>query len=524
MMKYFSQNIKQLTLDTFRSSLESLPKDNRWIKIADSLPWQEIENLYNARLNNMERGAGNKPARMIIGALIIKHRMVLSDDETIEAIRENPYMQYLCGLSEFTDKPIFDGSLFTTIRKRLDNETFNGMSESMLNRQLAEARRKKAEGLKSSVESEGMNNHEEDGSGTPPPQESAEEGGEVMNKGTLKIDATCSDAEVRYPTDLDLLEDGCRIMDRTIGRFCRISGQEKPATHYKATRSIYLNVIKLRNKPKQKVRWCMEVLLAWLRRNIEMFWGLVESEPYSRFFELKKSDRRLFFAIIDIYRQQKAMFKAGVHTCRNRIISIFQPHVRPIVRGKSKAKVEFGAKIGVSVVEGYTFVDHHSWDAYNEGEDLKFQVELYKERWGFYPARLEGDRIYMNRANRIWLNTKNIEAAGKPLGRPPKEAREEDYRKKMAKFIGERNEVEATFGTGKRVYKANNIRAKLSQTAESWNAACYFVKNVMKFLRDLLHVLIIMVRNNKILSKIFADFGNIRARVACRLFMTLSRS
>lgn len=83
----------------------------------------------------------------------------------------------------------------------------------------------------------------------------------------------------------------------------------------------------------------------------------------------------------------------------------------------------------------------------------------------------------MNRANRIWLNMKNIEAAGKPLGRPPKEAREEDYRKKMAKFIGERNEVEATFGTGKRVYKANNIRAKLSQTAESWNAACYFVKN-----------------------------------------------
>ena len=81
MMKYFSQNIKQLTLDTFRSSLESLPKDNRWIKIADSLPWHEIENLYNARLNNMERGAGNKPARMIIGALIIKHRMVLSDDE-----------------------------------------------------------------------------------------------------------------------------------------------------------------------------------------------------------------------------------------------------------------------------------------------------------------------------------------------------------------------------------------------------------------------------------------------------------
>ena len=140
-IKYFSQANKQLTLDTFRSSLESLPKDNRWVKIADSLPWDEIEMLYNSKLNNSERGAGNKPARMIIGALIVKHKMVLGDDETIEAIRENPYMQYLCGLSEFTNKPIFDGSLFTTIRKRLDNDTFNNMSESLLDHQLSEARK-----------------------------------------------------------------------------------------------------------------------------------------------------------------------------------------------------------------------------------------------------------------------------------------------------------------------------------------------------------------------------------------------
>lgn len=74
------------------------------------------------RLNNSEKGAGNKPARMILGAMLIKHKLSLSDIEAIELIRENPYMQYMCGLSEFTDKPIFDLSLFVTIRKLISEE------------------------------------------------------------------------------------------------------------------------------------------------------------------------------------------------------------------------------------------------------------------------------------------------------------------------------------------------------------------------------------------------------------------
>ena len=74
------------------------------------------------RLNNSEKGAGNKPARMILGAMLIKHKLSLSDIEAIELIRENPYMQYMCGLSEFTDKPIFDLSLFVTIRNLISEE------------------------------------------------------------------------------------------------------------------------------------------------------------------------------------------------------------------------------------------------------------------------------------------------------------------------------------------------------------------------------------------------------------------
>ena len=130
-MKYSSQP-HTMPLELFASDLCQLSKQNRWVQLGDSLPWDTIEQIYNARLNNGKRGAGNKPARMIIGALLIKHKMNLSDYETIEAIRENPYMQYMLGLKEFTDKAVFDPSLFVTIRKRLGNSDFNDMSESLL--------------------------------------------------------------------------------------------------------------------------------------------------------------------------------------------------------------------------------------------------------------------------------------------------------------------------------------------------------------------------------------------------------
>ena len=100
----------------------------------------------------------------------------------------------------------------------------------------------------------------------------------------------------------------------------------------------------------------------------------------------------------------------------------------------------------------------------------------------------------MCKENRKLMRELEIEAMGKPLGRPPKEAKTEEYQAKMAEAVAERNEIEATFGTGKRVYRANNIRAKLPETADCWTAMCYFVKNVMKFLKGLLHALIFIFK------------------------------
>ena len=190
-------------------------------------------------------------------------------------------------------------------------------------------------------------------------------------------------------------------------------------------------------------------------------------------------------AILKMYYQQEEMYRSKTHTCADRILSIFQPHVRAIVRGKAKARTEFGAKIGASIVEGYTFIDHHSWEAYNESQDLLLQIQLFKERFGYLPATILADKIYLNKQNRDILEKLEIRSYCKPLGRPPKTPLSEDLKSKMAKAIGERNEIECSFGTGKRIYRANNIRAKLPDTARCWTGMCYFVKNVMKFLREL---------------------------------------
>ena len=201
------------------------------------------------------------------------------------------------------------------------------------------------------------------------------------------------------------------------------------------------------------------------------------------------------------------MLDKKVHQCTDRIISVFQPHVRPIVRSKSKAKVEFGSKIGVSVVNGYTFIDHFSWDAYNESEDLIMQIENYVQRFGCLPVKCYADKIYMNRENRKILKNNHIQAVGKPLGRPSKEMQTEEYKQKSIRDKGIRNGVEATFGTGKRIYGADDIRAKLPETGDTWTALCFLAKNIKKFLKGILFVVfrkLVFFRNElRDLSKFF---------------------
>jgi hypothetical protein len=490
-MKYYTPHNKQYDLGLLKSSLDGLDKNNRWVMLGDLLPWSDIEKTYNSRLKNMDKGAGNKSARLIIGAMIVKHKLSLSDAETIETIRENPYMQYLCGLSEFTDKKIFNPTLFVVIRKRISEEEINEMTLKVLQQQqrILEDRINQKEAAKD----EDKNDGDSQKAGTEDPYaKEFTDSKSRLHKGVLKIDATCADAEVRYPVDVDIVHDGCKVVDRYIKSICTSLSIKRLHTHYSFARRVYLTLIKKARKRGKMVKETIAQMLNYLRKDILLLVDIIAKDT-NRLKLLTNREQNILTATIIMYHQQEEMLANNVHTCPNRIISIFQRHLRPIVRGKAKAKVEFGAKIGASIVDGYTFVDHHSWDAYNESQDLPLQIRLYQERFGYLPATILADKIYLNKENRKVIDDYEIKSYCKPLGRPPKEGQSEDNIRNMAKASGDRNEIESTFGVGKRIYRANNIRAKLPDTARCWTGMCYFIKNLMKFLRELCLVLLEIV-------------------------------
>ena len=482
-MKYYSQ-YRTPDLFELQQSLSGLSKSNRWVKLADNLPWDKIEKEYNKRLRNVHHGAGNKPARMIVGALIVKHVENLSDEKTIQVIRENPYMQYLLGLPSFTEKPVFVPELFVLVRKRLDEKFFN-----MLTLMLSEA-----DGSKPAAEEKDEDGHE--------------------HGGTLKVDATCCDAEVRYPTDTNLLEDGSRLIDRLLDKFCARHHIRKPQTHRAEARKAFIECTKKKRKGKKLIDKTKLAQLRCLQADMQIFLDFLGRQASNLLKCFSRHDRKCLQAAFKMFEQQRMMFEEGVRTCADRIISIYQPHLRPIVRGKARAKVEFGAKTGVSIVNGYTYVDHLSWDAYNESSDLSLQTELYRQRFGILPKEVQADKIYLGKDNRKYIREKHMDCFNHPLGRPPKEENDVHLEDKK-RAIGERNEVEATFGTSKRVYRANNIRAKLDETADTWIGACFFAKNVMKFLRGLLRLIFEILGQKPIMGQLYNNEANLIPVFAC---------
>ncbi len=176
--------------------------------------------------------------------------------------------------------------------------------------------------------------------------------------------------------------------------------------------------------------------------------------------------------IKEVYNQQSYMYRNKVNRVDNRIVSISQPHVRPIVRGKAGKSVEFGAKISLSLTDGFSFIDHLSWDSFNEAKDLIPQIEKYRERYGYYPASVHADKIYQNRENRKFCKENNIRMSGKPLGRPRKETEKnkgelEKEKKQRYQDDIDRIAIEGRFGVGKRRYGLGLIKSKLKETSET---------------------------------------------------------
>lgn len=424
--------------------------------MAVAIPWHEAELLY-ARKFPSKTGAPALTVRMALGSLIIKEKLGLSDQETVEQIKENPYLQYFIGLECYQHEAPFDSSLLTHFRKRFKHTDLATLQEQL---RLQEQERKQKQ----------ADDDEPDDPATP------------ANKGRLIVDATCAPADIAYPTDLGLLNDAREKSEKIIDKLYAHAPEEvtKPRTYRRKARKEFLCVSMKRNKSKQALRRGIRKQLQYLGRNLKSIGVLAETVPLT---VLEKSWYQNLLVISELYRQQLEMYQNGRKSISDRLVSISQPHVRPIVRGKASAKTEFGMKLSISVVNGWSTVERMSWNNYNEGCDLITDIKRYRDRYGYYPESVHADKIYRTHANRNWCKEHGIRLSGVPLGRPPKDPEKNlARRKQIQEDEGIRNTVEGKFGQGKRRFGLNRIMARLAESSQTVVSIIFLVMNLEQWL------------------------------------------
>lgn len=148
----------------------------------------------------------------------------------------------------------------------------------------------------------------------------------------------------------------------------------------------FLNVAKQKKPRRRKLRAAVRRQLGYLQRNLEAIDALIAAG--ASLFCLKRHWWHKLLACNELCRQQSILIDSKTRSIPDRLVNLVLRQVRPIVRGKARAAVEFGAKISVSVQNGFPFLHRISWDAYNGGGDLIAQVEKYKQDNGCYPERI----------------------------------------------------------------------------------------------------------------------------------------
>ena len=129
---YRKSNQSSITPDNFELPFaEKLSLDNRWVIMAELIPWSEFESKYAENFSET-MGAIAKPFRMALGALIIKEKLGVTDRETVEQIKENPYLQYFIGLSDYSKEAPFEPSMMVYFRKRIDKNLVNQVNKKMV--------------------------------------------------------------------------------------------------------------------------------------------------------------------------------------------------------------------------------------------------------------------------------------------------------------------------------------------------------------------------------------------------------
>ena len=280
---------------------------------------------------------------------------------------------------------------------------------------------------------------------------------------TMYTDATCYESEMRYPTDQKLLWE---CVKKTYKIMCEVSGRmgvHRPRTKYLDVEKACLSYRKQRKHSNTQTRKMTRRLLNLLGKILKEIRRMERGCDVPELLTVK--EKSLVDIITKVYRQQRNHFDSGDRreSIPDRIVSVSKPYVRPIVRGKEVKSVEFGAKCNNIMVDGISFIEKMSFNAFNEGTRLQHCVKMHRRLFGVDVKKIGGDASYAGTDNRGFCKENGIQTSFVKRGRPTQEKKEQDYvRQELARVRA--TAMEGSFGIQKEHYAMRRIKARKKET------------------------------------------------------------
>jgi len=388
-----------------------------------SIPWDLLVKDLNIRYKKTGRKSIFSPQGKL-ALMFLKSYTGLSDRKLIEQLNANYEFQYFCDVEILPENKITNYKIVSEIRVELAGKLNIHTAQKVL----------------AQVWKPFMNYYD----------------------GILE-DATCYESSVRYPTDVKLLWEANEWIYKQIKIINKIVKGRMPRSKFNEQKSKYLSYSKSRKKGHKKTNRRIKSLLYLLNKQLGQL-----SEIQNKLPENYTMPERFYVRVKTIEKilKQQQEFFAG-ENIKDRIVSISKSYIRPIVRGKEIKRVEFGAKANIVQVDKIDFIEHISFNAFNEGTRLVSSVLFAQELFHTKVKYLGGDAIYATNANRKYCSQNNIITGFVRKGRAGKN---EPNLKQVRRSINIKRaaEPEGAFGKHKNHYNLNRINAGTEKTELLW--------------------------------------------------------
>ena len=441
----YTSEEKQTSFNSSWFEVPTLDQQHTLYKIANLINWdflsEKLSKFYHKSL-----GRPTKHSRVKVGLLILKHLYKLSDRETIEELKSNLYAQYLCDINPRDAHSFIDYSTLCVFRKDIgvegakiiENEVFAVLKKLNL-----------LKGKKSK---------------------------------RLIADTTCVASPIQYPTDINLLET-CRRKVVNLLDKAKPFGLKAYRTYKRVAKKTYLQYQKLRRVSKNIRRKTQKKLLQFVRRNLKQLQDAIKKikiKPASKLKEqfLLKA-KEVYKKVKKIFKQQKEIYRGN--SVKNRIVSFWAQHIRPIVRGKYPVEVEFGPKVLLSNVSKFLFFDKLCFDNTSDINLFDDAILSYKNRFGSLPSEAAADRGFYSiknivKAKEYGIKNVAIQKKGNITSRDKPPA----FVKRLKRLCCA---IESKISLAKRKFGLERINYRIPDGEEIWIRLSVSVMN-LKFATD----------------------------------------